>query len=86
MAWNTFLRAHWGAIAATDFFTIELYNGFGAFGAFAVPQGVALDETKVSVSANTASTDEAGAAALDACQAVTGTACTLIGYLVPAGN
>jgi transposase InsO family protein len=23
MAWNTFLRAHWGAIAATDFFSVE---------------------------------------------------------------
>src|SRR5262249_58299697 len=23
MSWKTFLRAHWGAIAATDFFTIE---------------------------------------------------------------
>jgi hypothetical protein len=23
MSWKTFLKAHWGAIAATDFFTIE---------------------------------------------------------------
>jgi hypothetical protein len=23
MRWKTFLKAHWGAIAATDFFTIE---------------------------------------------------------------
>jgi hypothetical protein len=23
MSWETFLKAHWGAIAATDFFTIE---------------------------------------------------------------
>jgi transposase InsO family protein len=24
MSWRTFLRAHWGAIAATDFFTVEV--------------------------------------------------------------
>ncbi len=29
MAWKTFLRAHWGAIAATDFFTVEVVTWRG---------------------------------------------------------
>src|SRR5262249_7798816 len=29
MSWKTFLKAHWGAIAATDFFTIEAVTGRG---------------------------------------------------------
>jgi transposase InsO family protein len=29
MAWKTFLRAHWGAIAATDFFTVEVMTWRG---------------------------------------------------------
>ena len=24
MSWETFLKAHWGAIAATDFFSVEV--------------------------------------------------------------
>lgn len=26
LAWKTFLRAHWGAIAAADFFTVEIWT------------------------------------------------------------
>ncbi len=29
MSWKTFLKAHWGAIAATDFFSIEVITGSG---------------------------------------------------------
>ena len=29
MSWETFLRAHWGAIAATDFFSVEVLTRFG---------------------------------------------------------
>ena len=29
MPWKTFLAAHWGAIAATDFFTVEVMTLFG---------------------------------------------------------
>ena len=29
MPWKTFLRAHWGAIAAADFFTVEVMTWFG---------------------------------------------------------
>jgi len=29
MSWKTFLNAHWGAIAATDFFTVEVLTLFG---------------------------------------------------------
>ncbi len=29
MPWQTFLRAHWGAIAATDFFTVEAWTLYG---------------------------------------------------------
>jgi putative transposase len=29
MSWETFLRAHWGAIAATDFFSVEVITRFG---------------------------------------------------------
>ena len=29
MAWKTFLRAHWGEIAATDFFTVEIVTWRG---------------------------------------------------------
>lgn len=29
MSWSTFLRAHWGAIAATDFFTVEVLTLVG---------------------------------------------------------
>ena len=31
---RTFLKAHWGAIAATDFFTIEVVTGIGLVGHF----------------------------------------------------
>jgi hypothetical protein len=29
MSWETFLKAHWGAIAATDFFTVEVLTRTG---------------------------------------------------------
>lgn len=29
MPWKTFLKAHWGAIAATDFFTVEVFTSHG---------------------------------------------------------
>ena len=29
MSWSTFIKAHWGAIAATDLFTVEVVNLFG---------------------------------------------------------
>ena len=29
MPWKTFLAAHWGAIAAADFFTVEVLTLFG---------------------------------------------------------
>ena len=29
MSWSTFLKTHWGAIAATDLFTVEVVNPFG---------------------------------------------------------
>ncbi len=29
MSWKTFLKAHWGAIAATDFFSVEVFTRRG---------------------------------------------------------
>ena len=29
MSWQTFLRAHWGAIAGSDFFTTEVWTPLG---------------------------------------------------------
>lgn len=29
MSWSTFIKAHWGSIAATDLFTVEVLNPFG---------------------------------------------------------
>ena len=29
MSWKTFLKAHWGAIAATDFFSVEVITRTG---------------------------------------------------------
>ena len=29
MSWSTFIKVHWGAIAATDLFTVEVVNPFG---------------------------------------------------------
>jgi transposase InsO family protein len=29
MSWSTFIKAHWGVIAATDLFTVEVLNPFG---------------------------------------------------------
>jgi transposase InsO family protein len=36
MTWKTFLKAHWGAIAATDFFTIEVITWRGLVRYFAL--------------------------------------------------
>ena len=36
MSWKTFLKAHWGAIAATDFFTIEVITWRGLVRYFAL--------------------------------------------------
>lgn len=56
-------------------------QGYGAFGAIAIP--VAKPGNPVTV-ATLADRDAARAAALDACKDQTGTDCTLIGYIVPA--
>lgn len=61
-------------------------QGFGAFGAIAVPKGVELKPELLSSVANLDSRDAALAGVLEACQAQTGAACTVIGYLVPAGG
>lgn len=31
MSWETFLKAHWGAIAATEFFSVEVLTWTGLF-------------------------------------------------------
>ena len=58
-------------------------QGYGAYGAIAIP--VAMPGNPVTV-ATLADRNAARAAALDACKAETGTDCTVIGYLVPAGG
>ena len=61
-------------------------QGFGYYGAIAVPMGVALAPELLSSVANLASRDAASAGVLEACKAQTGKDCTVIGYLVPAGG
>jgi putative transposase len=29
MPWSTFLKSHWGCLAATDLFTVEVWSRFG---------------------------------------------------------
>lgn len=58
-------------------------EGYGAFGAIAIP--LAMPGAPVTM-ANLATQAEAEAAVLAACQEQTGSECTLIGRLVPAGN
>lgn len=58
-------------------------GGYGAYGAIAIP--IAVPGSPVTT-ANLASQADAAAAALEACKTQTGTACTVIGYLVPAGG
>ncbi|SMH58358.1 hypothetical protein [Maritimibacter sp. HL-12] len=60
--------------------------GFGAFGALAVPRGVALAPEKLASVANHASPDAAREAVLDVCQQQNGAPCTVIGLLVPEDN
>lgn len=59
-------------------------NGFGYYGAIAVPKGVALNPELLSSVANLDSLDAASAGVLEACEAQTGRECTVIGFLVPA--
>lgn len=60
--------------------------GFGAFGALAVPRGVALGPEKLASVANLATPEAAREAVLDVCQQQNGAECTVIGLLVPDGN
>ena len=59
-------------------------QGFGYYGAIAVPKGVELKPELLSSVANLDSRDAAATGVLDACKVQTGTDCTVIGYLVPA--
>lgn len=57
--------------------------GYGYYGAIAVPKGVELKPELLASVANLASTDEAREAVLNVCREQTGSACTVIGYIVP---
>jgi len=59
-------------------------QGFGYYGAIAVPMGVELKPELLSSVANLDSRDAAAAGVLDACKTQTGADCTVIGYIVPA--
>ncbi|MCB1350923.1 MAG: hypothetical protein R3D59_16830 [Paracoccaceae bacterium] len=61
-------------------------QGYGYYGALAVPMGVALKPELLSSVANLDSREAAAAGVLDACKAQTGYDCTVVGYLVPAGG
>ena len=61
-------------------------QGFGYYGAIAVPKGVALKPELLSSVANLDSRAAAAEGVLAACKTQTGTECTVIGYLVPAGG
>jgi hypothetical protein len=61
-------------------------QGYGYFGAIAVPKGVALKPELLSSVANLDSREAAYSGVLEACKAQTGADCTVIGYLVPAGG
>jgi len=61
-------------------------QGFGAYGAIAVPMGVALKPEFLSSVANLDNRDAASAGVLEACLAQTGAECTVVGFLVPAGG
>ena len=60
-------------------------NGYGHYGALAVPKGVALKPELLSSVANADTPEAAQAAVLEACAQQNGTECTVIGLLVPAG-
>lgn len=59
-------------------------QGYGFYGAIAVPKGVALKPELLSSVANLDSRDAAAVGVLDACKAQTGFDCTVVGYIVPA--
>lgn len=61
-------------------------QGYGYYGAIAVPKGVELKPELLSSVANLGSRDAAVEGVLDACKAQTGFDCTVVGYLVPAGG
>lgn len=58
-------------------------EGYGAYGAIAIP--IAMPGAPVTL-ANLPSQAAAEAAVLEACKSQAGTACTVIGYLLPAGG
>lgn len=59
-------------------------QGFGAYGALAVPMGVALTPELLSSVANFDTADAAREGVLKACETQTGADCTVIGLIVPA--
>ncbi|GKY87876.1 hypothetical protein [Sinisalibacter aestuarii] len=61
-------------------------QGFGSYGAIAVPKGVELKPELLASVANHESAEAARIAVLDACSELTGAECTVIGLIVPAGN
>ena len=70
------------SIGASQLAAMET-QGYGAYGAIAIP--VAKRGNPLTM-ANLPDRGAAEAAVLDACKAETGTACTVIGFLVPAGG
>ncbi len=59
-------------------------NGYGAYGAFAVPKGASLeDPSEFAVMAGLDTVETAKAATLEACTQQTGRDCVLIGLLLP---
>lgn len=61
-------------------------QGFGAYGALAVPVGVALTPQSLASAANLDSIEAAKAKTLEVCKAQNNAACTVIGLILPAGN
>ncbi|MCB1336512.1 MAG: hypothetical protein KDK10_03305 [Maritimibacter sp.] len=61
-------------------------QGYGYYGAIAVPKGVDLKPELLSSVANFATPEEAAKGVLEACLQQTGAECTVIGMLVPAGS
>jgi hypothetical protein len=58
-------------------------NGYGYYGALAVPQGMELKPELLFSVANFDTTDAAEKAVIEACKAQTKASCTVIGLLVP---
>jgi hypothetical protein len=68
--WSTFLRAHWGAIAATDFFSVEVLTLSGLvrhFVLFVIDLKSRRVEDRWHCSPAPRSVDEAGRAQPDRC-------------------